>query len=119
VLEPGSDEVQALMAGAEAWFTCRIAFVETARAVGLVAGAAAVRRFASEWSAFGVVELDQSLVERAAALSARRRLRSLDALHLASALLLPSDELVVATWDQRLHAAAVAEARSVVPAALA
>jgi predicted nucleic acid-binding protein len=78
-----------------------------------------VRRFASEWSAFGVVELDQSLVERAATLTVRRRLRSLDAMHLASALLLPTDQLVVATWDQRLHAAAVAEALSVVPVALA
>jgi hypothetical protein len=35
---------------------CRAGFVETARAVGLVAGESVVRRFAQEWPAFGVVE---------------------------------------------------------------
>jgi predicted nucleic acid-binding protein len=116
VLEPGSDDVRDLMARSEAWFTCRVAFVETARAVGIVAGSSAVRRFSSEWPALGIVEVDQALLESATALSVQRRLQSLDALHLAAALLLPRDELVVATWDQRLHEAAVAEGLSVVPA---
>ena len=38
---------------------------------------------------FGVVEIDQRLVEEAASLAIDRALRSLDALHLAAALLLP------------------------------
>jgi predicted nucleic acid-binding protein len=93
------------MQAASGWFMCRVGFVETARAVGIVAGEAAVRRFGDEWPAFGVVEVDQDLAERAAAAAIARGLRSLDALHLTAALLLPRAELRVATWDRRLHAA--------------
>jgi predicted nucleic acid-binding protein len=38
-----------------------------------------------------------------------------DAVHLASALQL-TDDVIVATWDHRLHAAAVASGLTVVPA---
>ena len=88
------------------WFACRIAFVETVRAVGLAAGGRATQRVREEWPSFSVVEVDQALVEHAAQLTLDDGLRSLDALHLAAALLLPSDNLVLATWDRRLHAAA-------------
>jgi hypothetical protein len=106
------------MAGAEAWFMCRVGFVEASRAVGLTGAVSALRSFRSEWPAFGVIEIDQQLVERAAELALAHRLRSLDALHLAAALLLPGDELAVATWDRRLHAAASAEGLTVFPEAL-
>lgn len=91
--------------------------METIRAVGTVAGTAAARRFSTEWPAFDVVEVDQRLVERAAELALVRNLGSLDALHLAAALLLPPEELTVTTWDERLGAAAIAEGLDVVPAA--
>jgi len=94
------------MQAASGWFMCRVGFVETARAVGLAAGESAVTRFAEEWPAFGVVEVDQDVAERAAALAFAGALRSLDALHLASALLLPRADLCVATWDRRLSNAA-------------
>jgi len=55
-----------------------------------------------------VVEVDQELVEHAAQLAVEEDLRSLDALHLAAALLLPTEELVPVTWDRRPHAAAQA-----------
>jgi len=42
-------------------------------------------------------------------------MRSLDALHLAAAVLLPPADLVVATWDRRLHAAALAVGLRVLP----
>lgn len=103
------------MAQSDGWFTCRVSFVETARAIGLAAGRSATRVFRSEWPAFGVIEINQSLAEHAADLTGAHNLRSLDALHLAAALLLPSDDVVVATWDVRLHAAAHAEGLSVVP----
>jgi predicted nucleic acid-binding protein len=48
----------------------------------------------------------QRLVEHAAELAIDLDLRSLDALHLAAALVLPREELLIATWDRRLHAAA-------------
>jgi predicted nucleic acid-binding protein len=62
---------------------------------------------------------DQRLVEHAAALCLDRDLRSLDALHLAAALVLPGDDLVFATWDRRLHAAAGAEGLQRLPDHLA
>lgn len=104
---------------ADAWFMCRIGFVEAARAVGRVAGQRATRALTDEWGAFSIVEVDQSLVEHAAALCLDRDLRSLDALHLASALLLPGEGLVFATWDRRLHTAAGAEGLTPLPEALA
>lgn len=115
VAEPQSELVRDAMAGAEAWFMCRVGFVETLRAVGLAAGASAAEPFVDEWPAFGVIEIDQALVENAAALAFKRDLRSLDALHLAAALLLGGEELVLATWDRRLHAAARAEGLELLP----
>ena len=103
------------MGRAEGWFICRIGFVETIRAVGLVAGPIATKTAQDEWPAFGVIEVDQSLVEHAAALAIDRELRSLDSLHLAAALMLPHDDLVFATWDHRLHAAASAEGLQLLP----
>lgn len=100
---------------AEGWFTCRVGFVETVRAVGLSAGQAATRTVREEWPAFGVIEVDQRLVEDAAKLAVDRELRSLDALHLAAALVLPRDDLLLATWDRRLHAAAGAEGLALTP----
>lgn len=85
------------------------------RAVGLVAGAHAIKAVKDEWAAFGVVEVDQSLVEHAAALALEHDLRSLDSLHLAAALVLPSDGLLFATWHRRLHAAARAEGLELLP----
>lgn len=116
--EPDSDIVRAAMQEAERWFICRVGFVETMRAVGLAAGRRAADAFEGEWPAFGVVEIDQALVEHAAALALERELRSLDALHLAAALVLPREELAVATWDRRLHVAAMAEGLRVLPQTL-
>jgi predicted nucleic acid-binding protein len=118
VEEAGSDLVRQVMDAADAWFICRIGFVEAVRAVGVTGGQAAARGVREEWGAFGVVEVDQALVERAAELAVARDLRSLDALHLAAALTLPPDDLVLATWDRRLHEAARGERLSVIPDAL-
>lgn len=118
VEEAGSDLVRQVMDEADSWFICRTGFVETIRAVGITAGRPAARAVREEWGAFGVVEVDQALVERAAELALTRDLRSLDALHLAAALTLPPDDLVLATWDRRLHEAAREEGLSVTPEAL-
>jgi predicted nucleic acid-binding protein len=103
------------MGEADSWFTCRTGYLETSRAVALAAGAPALRAFAEEWPSFGVVEVDQDLVESAAALALEHDLRSFDALHLASVLLLPRESLAFAAWDHRLHAAARAQGLSVMP----
>jgi predicted nucleic acid-binding protein len=116
--EEGSNLVRKAMHHADSWFICRIGFVETIRAVGLSAGIAATRVVRQEWPAFGIVEVDERLAEHAASLALDGGLRSLDALHLAAVMVLPRPDLTVATWDQRLHAAAVAEGLNVLPAAL-
>jgi predicted nucleic acid-binding protein len=116
--EDGSDLVREAMRQADGWFICRIGFVETMRAVGLSAGTAATRAVRQEWAAFGIVEVDEDLADHASSLALARGLHSLDALHLAAALVLPGPDLTVATWDQRLHAAAVAESLDVLPAVL-
>lgn len=113
--EPGSDLVREAMAEAESWFTCRVGFVETVRAIGLAAGPSATNAAKREWPAFGIVEVDQPLVEHAAALALEHDLRSLDSIHLAAALLLRSEDLRFATWDRRLHAAARAEDLELLP----
>jgi predicted nucleic acid-binding protein len=115
VAESGSAVIRRAMQDADAWFMCRIGFVETVRAVALSAGGSATRSVRSEWPAFGIVEVDQALVEHAAALAGDHGLRSLDSLHLAAALLLRSNDLVLATWDRRLRAAAQAEGLQVLP----
>jgi predicted nucleic acid-binding protein len=106
------------MDDADGWFICRIGFVETARAVSLAAGQAVASGVQKEWPAFGIIELDQDLAEHSAELALSRDLRSLDALHLAAALVLPRSDLVMATWDRRLHAAARAEGLALFPAEL-
>lgn len=118
VAEPGSELVRDAMDRADGWFACRACYVETIRAVGLAAGGKALESVRREWPSLAVVEIDQSLVEHAAELALDLDLRSLDALHLAAALVLPNDELVFATWDRRLHTAARTSGLQVTPARL-
>jgi predicted nucleic acid-binding protein len=116
--EEGSRVLRAAMDGARALSTCRLCFVETVRAVGLSAGHRGVKRVEGEWPWFDVVDVDQALAERAATLALSHRLRALDALHLAAALSLPTDDLTFATWDARLHRAARGEGLDTLPAEL-
>jgi uncharacterized protein len=115
VAEPGSDLVRASMRSADAWYICRVGYVEAARAVARIAGRAALSRFRTEWGSFNVIELDQPLAESAAELASTSDLRSLDAIHLAAALLLPRDEVAIATWDRRQRDAARAVEIPLVP----
>ncbi len=103
---------------ADAWFICRTGYVETVRAVALSADEAAVRDVREEWPMFGVVEVDQRLVKDASTLATAQHLGSLDALHLAGALLLPREDLLLTTWDRRLHAAALGAGLHVMPTEL-
>lgn len=118
VTEEGSDALIQAMAKAEGWAICRVGYVETARAIGLAGGEVAVKQFREDWPSFEVVEVDTSLAEQASELTFAEELRSLDALHLAAALLLASRELTLATWDVRLHRAAQRQGLAVFPAEL-
>lgn len=116
--EEGRDVVLGAMEKASSWSICRIGFVETIRAVALAVGPRVVKRVESEWPVFNVVEVDRDLAEYAARLTLSHELRALDALHLAAALVLPSEDLTVATWDVRLHCAARGHGLATLPAVL-
>ncbi len=118
VEEEGSDLVLSAMGDADAWSMCRIGYVETIRAVALAGGRKAIKKVEVDWLSFDVVEVDAALAEDATELAISENLRSLDALHLASALVLPSEDLTVATWDVRLHRAARAHDLATLPANL-
>lgn len=115
--EDGSETIRTEMSGATL-STCRICFVEAVRAVGLAVGELAVKSVERDWPALEIVEVDRGLSRRAARLAVSHRLRTLDALHLAAALSLSSEELTIATWDKRLHRAARKEGLATLPAAL-
>lgn len=100
------------------WFICRIGFVEVIHAVHVARNPKAEGRLRKEWPLFNVVDVDQMLAEDAAVLARQATLRSLDALHLAAALILPPENLTVLTWDRRLHAAAREHGLAVSPGAL-
>jgi predicted nucleic acid-binding protein len=105
------------MDAARGWHICRIGYAETLIALIKAAGPRARpgRRFREEWPLFSVVEVDQALVESATELATRADLRTLDSLHLAAALLLPAEDRVMATWDQRLWRASVGNGLQTLP----
>jgi len=87
--------------------TSALAQVEVVRAVqsgGAVATATARRQLARVHQ----VTLDKALLESAATLRLGTLLRSLDAIHLASALLIGADLGAIVTYDQRMAHAATA-----------
>ena len=65
------------------------------------------------------VTLGSDVATIAAELARTHGLRGADACHLSSALALRDPDLIVATWDRRLHAAAQAVGLRVAPPALA
>jgi predicted nucleic acid-binding protein len=76
----------------------------------------AIAEFEDGWARMVAVVVDLTVGTRAAALTSKHALRGQDAIHLASALRLDDDELVLATWDRRLKEAALAEGVAVAPA---
>ncbi len=118
VEEEGSDTVLEAMDPESSWVMCRIGYVETAGAVARGGEHEDLERFRRDWSLIDVVEVSQTLVERASRLAISARLRALDALHLAAALSVPSGDVVFATWDVRLHRAAREQGLRTLPAVL-
>ena len=128
VEEPGSDIASALWDGCDAAVTSRLAYPEVCAALAaagrngdLDAASQAVceRDWEDFWGAVRPVELSERVQRTAGRLAKRHRLRGADAVHLASALEIDTDFLVVAVWDRRLHAGAVEERLTVAPATLA
>ena len=84
--------------------SCALARVEVLRAVR-DHGSAAVTRARRLLQRLNLVQIDEELLEAAAALDPRI-LRSLDAIHLAAAQLFGDELTAVVTYDRRMTAAA-------------
>jgi len=72
----------------------------------------AVAELTDDWERYVKIEVSATLVTHAAQLAERHRLRGYDAIHLASAMLLGDQvggEIVFASWDDELDAAAARE----------
>lgn len=125
--EAGSDLAAALWDGCDAALSSRLAYPEVRAAL-----AAATRNhdlseadldtaelvWEEFWAATRAVELTTAVERRAGELARLHALRGGDAVHLASAMAIDSPEVVVAVWDRRLHAGAVALGLAVAPARL-
>jgi len=78
----------------------------------------AERAWEEFWGATRKVELTPDVERNAGRLARSHALRGADAVHLASALAIADDDLVVAVWDRRLHGGVLASGVRVAPASL-
>lgn len=109
IAESGSQLVMEWIAAAEHVVCSRVGFIEVYRAV-MLAGVAdpegAREALDRDWERINVIKVHDLLVRRAAVLAPSLGLRSLDALHLASAESVQGPDLRLMTWDRRLWQAA-------------
>ena len=85
--------------------TSALARVEVVRAVR-AGGTGAVAQARRQLARIHLVALDTALLDSAASIAGGMLLRSLDAIHLASAQLIGSDLRAILTYDQRMTDAA-------------
>jgi len=119
VIEPQSADLKRLVEEAEVVAVCRIAWAEahaalSRRAREVVADAPAIstakRALADDWPRYLVLEVTQSLVERAARYADTFALRGYDSVQLAAAhetALLAEAPVSFACFDERLNKAAL------------
>ena len=86
----------------------RAALAAAARAVRIDAPThvAAVATLEDLYAQLRTIAIDEPLARHAGDLAAQHALRGYDAVHLACALHLQGDEILMATWDNALNAAA-------------
>jgi uncharacterized protein len=116
--EVDRDEAIAAMDEATGLVSSRLTYVEVGRAISAVSYGDDLGMFNdwnAAWAEHQVIEVDDEIVAHALALACYHRLRSSDAVHLASALTL-AVPMRFATWDARLWEAARAVGLRVVPA---
>jgi uncharacterized protein len=126
--EHGSDLAAALWDGCDAAVASRIAYPEVCAALAsaqrnhdLDARSARTAQHSWDefWAAVRPVELTAEVEHHAGSLARRHALRGADAIHLASASVARSADVIVAVFDRRLHAGALAEGMRVAPRSLA
>jgi len=105
--EDGTALVLGLMEQDRAWAASALAHTEAAITLchGDLPEGASTRqrqRLRSDWERFLVVPLDASCLIRAAEIGCERSLRTLDAIHLATAVSIGEDLGAVVTYDHRM-----------------
>ena len=125
--EPGTELAVDLWDACDVALSSRLAYAEVCAALFAavrnhdISARDARRAYASwgqYWDAVRPVELTRAVERHAGELARHHALRGADAVHLASALAIGGEDLVVAVWDRRLHAGAAAERLLVAPASL-
>lgn len=118
IVEPGSEELKARVAEAEAVAVCRVAWTEgyaalSRRARETPEDAAVIEQakaaLARDWPHFVVMEADQALVERAGDYADTFALRGYDSIQLAAAFeagRIAQSPICFACFDARLNKAA-------------
>ncbi len=118
--EPDSDLAAMILSGDPHWLTGRHTRVEVRRNLARVLPPghlnAARESFAAQWARVRVIELDETVCERAAHLAEATGARTLDALHLGAADVTVGAEAPVVTFDRGLAAAARSLGWRVLPA---
>lgn len=113
VAEAESDALTSFLGDWPSWVSSALAVVEVGRAARRASEDPSVHRRAEEVIAgLGLVPVDVELLHRASVLDLGG-IRSLDAVHLASALSLEADLGAMVVYDRRLAEAAVAAGVSV------
>jgi uncharacterized protein len=107
-------------------YTCRIAYPEARAAIAAASRASRLddaerdrARSALDvfvWPELLVIEVTPELAAKAGDLAEEWSLRGFDAVHLAAAVEVAGEDLVLATWDRRLWHAAQAAGVRVLPA---
>lgn len=115
IAEPGTDRCREHWMAAERLLSIRLVHVEARAAlvqarrsgrISLAAHRPAVRALEALVAQVDLIEIDDQLVLAAAALAEGHALRACDAVHLAGAMQVSSDDLVVVAGDRALLAAA-------------
>jgi predicted nucleic acid-binding protein len=124
VEEAGSETAARLWDACDVVVSSRLSYAEVCAALGAARRnrdlrPAAFEAAAADWEEFwaGIrpVELTPAVEKLAGDLAVELALRGADAVHLASALAVDAPNVVLAVWDRRLHAAALAKRLVVAP----
>lgn len=101
--EPRSREATTLIAGASVIVACRVLHIEVMRGLSSIESpverATAQMTFAEDWRRLVILELDEQMTDLASTIAASTGVRTLDALHVATAILAHADAFI--TFDGR------------------
>lgn len=124
--EPGADEARDLWDGADLITVALIAYPEARSALAAANRAGRIstaelhwvkRKFDRLWTQTQIVDFDESIAQSAGDVTEQYGLRAYDAVHLATAMSLQDESLVVATWDADMAEACVEADLPVAPGA--